>query len=61
MSRLLNSWFIVLSPAARALHQRNAPFGKLLLQTLYGALPQENHTFIRKQNPFVYFAVVKAA
>ena len=37
-SRLLNSWFIALSPAARALHQRNAPYGKLLLRTL-PALP----------------------
>ena len=34
MSRLLNSWFIVLSPVARALHQKNAPYGKFLLQTL---------------------------
>ena len=31
-SLLLNSWFIALSPVARALHQRNAPYGKLFLQ-----------------------------
>ena len=63
---LLNSWFIVLSPVARALHQRNVPYGKFLLQTLLAHCLKEsaprfpNHAaFVRKQNSFVCFAVAE--
>ena len=51
---------------ARALHQRNAPYGKLLLQTLLAHCHKEsaprfpNHAaFVRKQNSFVCFAVAE--
>ena len=51
---------------ARAIHQRNAPYGKFLLRTLLAHCLKEsaprfpNHAaFVRKQNSFVCFAVAE--
>ena len=51
---LLNSWFIVLSPAARALHQRNASFRNSFSEHSWHAASRKPHIY-QKTKPFRVF------